>query len=83
MLHDLPTAFGLANLKARRGASQVTVELALTGPAPQQITFRYPGAKQSRADGRPCDIRGDVVSAPNWRRLEIEFGSAAARGREE
>ena len=73
VLHDLPTAFGVARLKARRDPSQVTVELVLAGPAPQQITFRYPGAKQARADGRPCDIRGDVVLAPNWRRLEIDF----------
>jgi hypothetical protein len=73
MLRDLPTAFGVANLRARRKASQLTVELDLTGPVPRQITFRYQGAKQARADGRPCDIRGDVVSAPNWRRLEIDF----------
>jgi hypothetical protein len=73
MLRDLPTAFGVANLRAQRGSSQLTVDLDLTGPAPRQITFRYPGAKQARADGRPCDIHGDVVSAPNWRRLEIDF----------
>ena len=47
--------------------------LALTGPAPERITFRYPGAKQARADGRPCEIHGDVISAPNLNRLVIDF----------
>ena len=72
-LHELPTAFGTANLKARRHQSHATVELALTGPAPEQITFRYPGVKQAQADGRPCEIHGDVISAPNLNRLEIDF----------
>jgi hypothetical protein len=71
-LHDMPTAFGTANLRARRGQSQATVELALTGPAPQRITFRYLGAKQAQADGRPCEIHGDVISAPNLNRLVID-----------
>ena len=72
-LHELPTAFGTANLKARRYQSHATVELALTGPAPEQITFRYPGVKQAQADGRPCEIHGDVISAPNLNRLVIDF----------
>jgi hypothetical protein len=73
VLHELPTAFGTANLKARRGQSQATVELALMGPAPERITFRYPGAKQAHADGVPCDIDGNVISAPNLSRLVIDF----------
>jgi hypothetical protein len=51
----------------------VSVDLSLTGPAPEQIRFRYPGAKFARADDRPCDIQADVISAPNWGRLEIDF----------
>jgi hypothetical protein len=71
-LRDLPTAFGTASLKAQRGRSRAVIELALSGPAPDRITVRYPGAKQARADGRPCDIHGDVISAPNLNRLEID-----------
>ncbi len=72
-LRDLPTAFGAASLKAHRGQSRAVIELALSGPAPDRITVRYPGAKQARADGRPCDIHGDVISAPNLNRLEIDY----------
>ncbi len=72
-LRDLPTAFGAASLRARRGRSQATVDLALTGPAPERITFRYPGAKRARADGKPCDIQGDVILAPNLSRLVVDF----------
>jgi F5/8 type C domain len=72
-LNDLPTAFGVANLTARRGRSQVTVDLSLTGPAPERILVRYPGAKLARADGSPCDIQADVISAASWSRLEIDF----------
>jgi hypothetical protein len=72
-LHELPTTFGTANLRAQRDQTRATVELALTGPVPERITFRYPGAKQARADGRPCDIHGNVISAPNLNRLVIDF----------
>jgi hypothetical protein len=72
-LHELPTAFGTASLKARRGQSRATIELSLTGPLPERITFRYPGAKQARVDGKPCHILGDVISAPKLHRLEIDF----------
>jgi len=72
-LRDLPTSFGIANLVARRGRSQATVDLELTGPAPERITFRYPGAKKARADGRLCDICDDVVSAPIFERLVVDF----------
>ena len=58
---------------ARRTHSQATVDLELTGPAPERITFRYPGAKHAQADGRRCDIRDDVVSGPNFRRLVVDF----------
>jgi hypothetical protein len=72
-LHELPTVFGAANLRARRLKSRVIVELALTGPAPQRITVRYPGAKRAQADGKPCDFDGDVISLPNFNRLLIDF----------
>jgi hypothetical protein len=70
-LHQLPTAFGKIRLHARRSESKATAELSLTGPAPECVTFRYPGAKQARADGSPCAVVRDVVSAPVFRRLEI------------
>lgn len=72
-LHDLPTHFGRINLKAQRAATQAIVELALTGPAPDKITIRYPGAKRALADGHLCDIDGDVIRSPNLSRLVIEF----------
>jgi hypothetical protein len=72
-LRDLPTAFGLLNLKARRSRSQATVELALSGPLPKRITVRYPGVRQARADGRLCQISGDVIAAANFSRLVIDF----------
>jgi hypothetical protein len=72
-LRDLPTNFGAVSLRARRDRLQATVDLELSGPAPEGITFRYPGAKRARADGKPCDIRGDVILAPNLSRLVIDF----------
>jgi hypothetical protein len=72
-LNGLPTAFGALRLRARRGRSEATVDLALSGPQPERIAFRYPGAKRAHADGRPCEIRGDVVSAPSFSRLAVEF----------
>jgi hypothetical protein len=72
-LRDLPTAFGVLTLNARRDRSQATVELALSGPPPKRITMRYPGARQARADGRPCEIAGDVIVAANFSRLVIDF----------
>ena len=72
-LRELPTAFGVVNLKAERDKSRATIELSVTGPAPVRITFRYPGAKRALADGRACVIKGDVISAPCWKRLAIEF----------
>jgi hypothetical protein len=72
-LQQLPTTFGVVNLKARRSRSQATVELALTGPAPDRITFRYPGAKRAHADGKRCEIHRDIISAPNLNWLVIDF----------
>jgi hypothetical protein len=72
-LNDLPTAFGVANLTARRGRRRTTVDLSFTGPAPGRILVRYPGAKHVRADGSPCEIQGDVIATKNWSRLEIDF----------
>ena len=62
-LHQLPTTFGVVNLKAQRSRSQAIVELALTGVAPDRITFRYPGAKRAHADGKRCEIHRDIISA--------------------
>ena len=72
-LRQFPTAFGEANLRARRDRSRATVELSLAGPVPERVTFRYPGAKQAQTDGRPCAIVGEVISAPNFSRLEIDI----------
>jgi hypothetical protein len=72
-LNELPTAFGVANLRARRDGSEASVDLALSGPPPARITFRYPGAKRALADGKPCEIRGDVIVAPNFSRLVVGF----------
>ena len=72
-LRDLPTGFGVANLRGRRGGSEATVDLSLTGPAPARILFRYPGVKRALADDRPCEIRGDVILAARWTRLVIAF----------
>ena len=72
-LRELPTTFGTVNLRAKRGPSCATVELTITGPAPEQITFRYPGVKQARADGRLCKIDNDVISGSSMNRLVIDF----------
>jgi hypothetical protein len=72
-LNELPTTFGTASLTAARDRSRATVGLALTGPMPAQITVRFPGATQAQADGRPCAIDGNVISAPCFRRMVINF----------
>ena len=72
-LRELPTSFGVVNLVARRNASWATVDLTLTGPAPERVTIRYPGARQARADGRLCEIHHGVICAPNLYRLVIDF----------
>ena len=72
-LNDLPTAFGVANLVARRGRRRATVDLSLAGPGPERILVRYPGAKHAWANGGPCEIRGDLIATRNWSRLEIDF----------
>jgi hypothetical protein len=72
-LRDLPTAFGVANLRARRQGSQATVELSLAGPAPEKIRVRCPGAKRALADGKACAIDGDVVSTAKMSRLVVDF----------
>ena len=72
-LRNLPTAFGACSLRARRSRSQATVALSLSGPPPEQIAFRYPGAKRARADGKLCNIENDMIFAPVWRRLVVDF----------
>jgi hypothetical protein len=72
-LRELPTAFGVANLRARRLKSRAIVELTLTGSQPERITLRFPGAKRAQADGKPCSVDGDIISSPNFRRLLIDF----------
>ncbi|CAN3989915.1 discoidin domain-containing protein [Methylocystis bryophila] len=72
-LRDLPTAFGALNLKAQRGEGRVTVELALSGPAPDRITFRYAGAICAQADGRSCQLERDLIVSKSFSRLTIAF----------
>ncbi len=72
-LRDLPTAFGALNLKARRGKSQATVDLALSGPAPERITLRYGGAKAAHADGKLCLLERDLIVTTSFGRLTIDF----------
>ncbi len=72
-LRDLPTTFGVVNLRAQRGPTCVTVDMTLTGPAPERITFRYPGVNQALADGKRCEIENDVISMSVLSRLVIDF----------
>jgi hypothetical protein len=72
-LRDLPTAFGLAKVIAKRRGSRATIELGLTGPSPERVTVRCPGAQRALADGAPCTIDGHIVSAPAFSRMTIEF----------
>ncbi len=72
-LRELPTAFGALNLKAQRGETQATVELALSGAAPERITFRYAGAKAAHADVKPCRLERDLIVTTNFTRLTIDF----------
>ncbi len=71
-LHELPTSFGVVNLKARRNTGLVTIELSLAGPMPDRVTVRYPGARRAEADGVACPIENEVVLAPRFNRLLIE-----------
>ena len=73
-LRELPTDFGYVDLRATRDTQRAIIELTLAGgPAPEHVTLRYPGVKQALADGQPCLIEDDVITAPVWRRLEIGF----------
>lgn len=71
-LCELPTAFGVINLRAQRTKSRIIAELSLTGPAPEWIMFRYAGAKRAQADGLPCEIYGDVIISHKFKRLVVE-----------
>lgn len=70
-LQALPTAFGVANLRGRRTAAGLIVDLSLSGPLPERITVRYPRVKQAEADGLPCEVHGDVISTRPFTRLVI------------
>ena len=72
-LRDLPTAFGLLNLTARCTKSRATIDLVLAGPAPKLITFRFPGVKRAKADGKPCTRKHDLIATKNFSRLIIDF----------
>ncbi|MBG0812552.1 discoidin domain-containing protein [Methylosinus sp. H3A] len=72
-LRDLPTAFGVVDLRARRTKSKATIELASSGPSPKHVTIRFPAAKRAFADGKSCVIAGDVISSANFRRLVIDY----------
>lgn len=71
-LTELPTRFGAVTLRARREGAQARIDLDLTGPAPERITLRYPGARQARADGQPCQIEGETIITTNFRQMIIE-----------
>ena len=73
VLNELPTSFGTLDLVARRGTGRVTIELALSGPAPELIVVRYPGVRRASADGQSCDMIGDLVHAPSFRSMVIDF----------
>ena len=62
-----------AGVIALRPGQPDTAIWSLQGAAPDRITFRYPGAKRAQADGMPCDIRGDTISAPKLNRLVVDF----------
>lgn len=70
-LDGLPSAFGTVYLQARRTATQVTVELSLSGPEPEQILVRCPGARRAHADGSLCEIDGALIRTRNFARLVI------------
>ncbi|MBV9286498.1 MAG: hypothetical protein JO288_01525, partial [Hyphomicrobiales bacterium] len=72
-LRDLPTAYGLANVIAKRRGRRATIELRLTGSSPHRVTVRCPGARRALADGAPCTIDGDIVSAPVFTRMTVDF----------
>ncbi|MFN5745869.1 MAG: discoidin domain-containing protein [Methylococcaceae bacterium] len=72
-LNELPSCFGRVSLRARRESSRLTVELKLSGPAPEQIVIRYPGARSAYADGIPCHIEGDLITAAHLTTLVIDF----------
>jgi hypothetical protein len=72
-LNELPSCFGRVSLRARREPSRLTVELKLSGPAPEQIVIRYPGVRSACADGIPCRIEGDLITAPPLTTLVIDF----------
>jgi len=70
-LHELPTVFGAANLRARRLKSRVIVELALTD-RPQRITVRYPGAKRLKR-WKAMRLRRRCNLVAEFQRLLIDF----------
>ena len=70
-LHALPTAFGIANVRARRAAADLIVDLSLSGPLPDRITVRYPQVRHAEADGVRCEVNGDVVSTRPFTQLVI------------
>ncbi|WP_036288808.1 hypothetical protein [Methylosinus sp. PW1] len=72
-LRDLPTAFGVVDLRACRTKSRATIELASAGPPPKRVTIRFPGAKRACADGQSCIIDGDVISSANFSRMVIDY----------
>jgi hypothetical protein len=73
-LRNLPTAFGITNLRATRQGSRATVELSLAGGlAPERILVRCPGARRALADGKACVISGDFVLTANLSHLVVDF----------
>jgi hypothetical protein len=79
-LNELPTDFGIINLRAQRDHSRAVIELDLTGPMPERITVRYPGVKEAQADGKPCEVDRDVILAPIFDKLVIGSDSGTPDG---
>lgn len=72
-LQKLPTRFGLIDLAASRANFTVTIELLVVGSPPDRVTIRYPAVRRALADGRLCDIDGDVISAACFSRMVIDY----------
>ncbi|ADC62013.1 discoidin domain-containing protein [Allochromatium vinosum] len=72
-LAGVPSAFGTVDLQARRTATQVSIELALSGPDPEQILVHCPGVRRAHADGIACECDGVFIRTGRFARLVIEL----------
>ena len=72
-LRDLPTGFGAVSLRARRGRFAGHGRPLSDGSRARTDHVPLSGRQRARADGKPCDIHGDVIMAPNLSRLVVDF----------